>query len=116
MLDNNWWNNVKRIAWIDCSAALQTEKGMATGSAPPYLPHSLSPASLPIPLFCSSLSLPLCVFIYGRRQFHIARVPTAVWVSACVSLCQHHCGLHESNSGSTNPMTAELFLDAEITQ
>lgn len=88
MLDNNWWNNVKKIAWKDCSTALQTEKQIPTGSVPSIhlflsVLHFLSFLSF---LFLS-LSLSLCIFMYGHRNFHITCVPTAVGVSACVCLC-----------------------------
>lgn len=89
MLDNNWWNNVKKIKncmgrLSDSTANRKTDPHRQCPSLSLFL-SLLHFLSLLPPWF--SLSLAPCKFMYGHRQFHITYPLTAVWASSRVCLC-----------------------------
>lgn len=109
-LDNNWWNNVKRLAWKDCTANRKKTLSLS------FL-HFLS-----FPLLFSSLSHCLSACLCMVIESFIPQLCGCLHVFICVcavlcaiSLYQHLCGLHQSNLDSTNPVTADLCFNSLTT-
>lgn len=109
----------KELRWNAARLLCKEKKNDRHRQCPAYLSHSL--------LQSLCLSLPsACMFMYGHRQFHITCVPTAVWASACVCLCQWASFVPfprvniivdhmKATWGSANPPLAEPSFNSFIT-
>lgn len=121
MLDNYWWNYVYRkkkgtlldILCLTASRGAHPRRQCPSISLPLAF-TSFLPSSRPFLLLPPSL--PRCMFMHGRKEFHTTCVPTAVWVSGrvclvfcTISLCQRQCGPHQSKADAT--VTADLSFN-----